>query len=117
MIIAVDRVDSRLQEATAFGANHTINTATLGSRALSDAVQSLTPGGPSIVIDTAGAPAVLEEALESMQQRGKLVLIGVPPLGYKLPLNVITHINVSLVDECVIQLISWGVNLRSLTHF
>ncbi|KAL2837525.1 chaperonin 10-like protein [Aspergillus pseudodeflectus] len=102
MIIAVDRVDSRLEEATALGANHTINTATLGSRALSDAVQSLTPGGPSIVIDTAGAPVVLEEALESMQQRGKLVLIGVPPLGYKLPLNVITHINKGhLIIGCI----------------
>ena len=46
------------------------------------------------MIETTGVPVLIEQGLQSLHPRGKIVLIGVPPLGYSLSVNVIEHINV-----------------------
>jgi threonine dehydrogenase-like Zn-dependent dehydrogenase len=46
------------------------------------------------VVDTTGAPILIEESLQCTEKRGKLVLIGVPPLGYEFKFDVVEHINV-----------------------
>ncbi|KAE8135285.1 hypothetical protein BDV38DRAFT_252936 [Aspergillus pseudotamarii] len=94
-IIVVDKVEARLEHAKRLGASHTINTGTLDSTGLKDAVCQFFPSGASIVIDTTGVPTLIEEGLQSTRKRGKLVLIGVAPLGYGLNVDVGQHVNVS----------------------
>ncbi|OJJ31360.1 hypothetical protein ASPWEDRAFT_45306 [Aspergillus wentii DTO 134E9] len=81
-IIAVDRVAERLQLAKELGATHIINTAEISISETLDKDPSIRP---SIAIDTTGVPALLEEALEALGKRGKLVIVGIPPFGYNLP--------------------------------
>ncbi|CAI7641867.1 unnamed protein product [Penicillium pancosmium] len=100
-IIVVDRIEHRLQTAKSLGATHTINTKSLETTALNEAVLAVVPGGVSIVIETTGVPALLEYSLKSLKNRGKLILIGVPPLGYELKVNVTEHIN------AIPQMIQW----------
>lgn len=95
-IIVVDKIKSRLRTARSLGATHTIHTNSLSPTALNEAVLAFVPGGVSIVIDTTGAPALLEESLKCLRKLGKLVLIGVPPLEYELKVNLTEHLNVSI---------------------
>ena len=60
------------------------------------AIRDMFPNGVDCVIDTPGAPVIIEDGLRALRQRGKLVLIGVPPMQYELSLNAIEHINVCL---------------------
>ncbi|KAF7621470.1 hypothetical protein AFLA_011771 [Aspergillus flavus NRRL3357] len=92
-IIVVDKVEARLEHAKRLGASHTINTGTPDNPNLKDAVRQLFPSGASVVIDTTGVPVLIEQSLQATQKRGKLVLIGVPPLGYELNVDVVQHIN------------------------
>ncbi|KAL2826292.1 chaperonin 10-like protein [Aspergillus cavernicola] len=92
-IIVVDRVEARLELASDLGATHTINSACPDFGTLTDAVFEISPGGVSAVIDTTGAPALIEEAFQCIEKRGKLILIGVPPLGYEFTVDVTGHIN------------------------
>ncbi|KAL3490169.1 chaperonin 10-like protein [Aspergillus germanicus] len=90
--IGIDRIASRLQLATDLGATHVIDTSPDGV-ILHKAILSLYPNGVSVVIDTTGSPAVIEDGLKALRQRGKLVLIGVPPMQYELGVSAITHMN------------------------
>ncbi|KAL4867809.1 hypothetical protein BDV12DRAFT_170621 [Aspergillus spectabilis] len=92
-IIVVDKVEARLQLARDLGATHTINTGSLGSATLKDAVWSIRPGGVSAVIDTTGVPSLLEESFHCTEKRGKFIFIGVPPYGYDFKFDVTEHIN------------------------
>ncbi|GAB1192898.1 hypothetical protein APSETT444_002097 [Aspergillus pseudonomiae] len=94
-IIAVDKVATRLEQAKTLGASHTINTGSLHGKALKDAVSDLSFSGVTVVIDTTGVPTVIEQGLQATRKRGKLVLVGVPPSGYTLNIDVVQHINVS----------------------
>lgn len=72
-------------------------------------ILSLFAGGANIVLDTTGARSLLEQALECTCKLGKLILIGVPATDLELGMNIIRHINVSLVRitfELFEQLIS-----------
>ncbi|KAJ5120857.1 uncharacterized protein N7515_010245 [Penicillium bovifimosum] len=92
-IIAVDRVQSRIDLAKTLGATHTINTSDADFSTLDLAVRDLLPGGVSIAIDTTGVPAVIEQSIQSTHARGKTVLIGVPPMDYMLNIHATTHIS------------------------
>ncbi|KAL5356583.1 chaperonin 10-like protein [Aspergillus floccosus] len=91
-IIAVDRLPDRLALAKSLGATHTIDTSQSGT-SITDSVRQIFPNGASIVIDTTGLPSIIEDGLQALKQRGKIVLIGVPPAGYKLSLNATEHMN------------------------
>lgn len=97
-IIAVDRIESRLQLAEELGATHTINTSDTSYSTLNDAVRSLIPTGTSIAIDTTGIPSIIEQGIQSTHARGKIVLIGVPPRDYTLGINAVEHIGVSCLS-------------------
>ncbi|KAF9894016.1 NAD/NADP dependent alcohol dehydrogenase [Aspergillus nanangensis] len=91
-IVGVDRLDDRLALAKELGATHTLNTA--GSDMdLAEAVRALVPAGASLVVDTTGVPKLLEGGLEALRQRGKLVMIGVPPPGFELSVKATEHMN------------------------
>lgn len=74
-IIAVDIIDSKLEAAKSFGANHTINSR------LSDAVQTiqqLTSGrGADFVFMTVGSAEALKQSFMMIGQRGVVVVVGV----------------------------------------
>ncbi|KAJ0425072.1 chaperonin 10-like protein [Aspergillus carlsbadensis] len=90
--IGIDRIASRLDLATTLGATHVINTSP-DSVILHKAILSLYPNGVSVVIDTTGSPAMIEDGLKALRQRGKLILIGVPPMQYELGISAIKHMN------------------------
>ncbi|KAJ5747748.1 Alcohol dehydrogenase superfamily zinc-type [Penicillium nucicola] len=100
-IIVVDRIEARLQLAKSLGASHTINTGASDYTTLREITMSLVSGGVSVVIDTTGAPSLIEDSLQCTRKLGKLILIGVPPRGYKLNIDVVEHIN------AIPQMIKW----------
>jgi Zn-dependent alcohol dehydrogenase len=61
---------------------------------LNQAVREIFPDGVAVTIDTTGVPAIMEACLEAARNQGKFVMVGVPPMGYKFPINAIDHINV-----------------------
>ncbi|KAL2817660.1 hypothetical protein BJX63DRAFT_429704 [Aspergillus granulosus] len=91
-IIGIDRIPSRLKLAKSLGATHVIDASPDGV-ILHKAILSLFPNGVSVVIDTTGSPPVIESGLKALRQRGKLVLIGVPPMQYELSVSAIQHMN------------------------
>jgi threonine dehydrogenase-like Zn-dependent dehydrogenase len=54
----------------------------------------MVPAGASIAIDTTGVPSIIEQSVQSTHARGKVVFIGIPPLGYTLNINLSEHLNV-----------------------
>lgn len=88
-IIGVDRVASRLALAREVGATHVIDGAALaaekGGRTLGEVVRELTEGvGPTITIDTSGAPALMDAGMQFTRNRGKYIQVGSPPFDYTL---------------------------------
>ncbi|KAF4964458.1 hypothetical protein FSARC_7644 [Fusarium sarcochroum] len=80
-IIAIDRIQSRLDLAKCFGATHTMNPSPLRD-GLATAVQSLTAGlGASVSVDATGNVNVIKQAIEVTRNLGKICMLGVPPLG------------------------------------
>ncbi|KAL3472175.1 chaperonin 10-like protein [Aspergillus californicus] len=105
-IVGVDRIPNRLQLAKELGATHIIDTS-LPGHSLHKAICELFPAGVSAVLDTTGSPQQIEDGVRSLRQRGKLVLIGVPPLPYELGVSAIEHMNMGrsvvgcLEGDCV----------------
>ncbi|KAL4816664.1 chaperonin 10-like protein [Aspergillus spinulosporus] len=91
-IVGVDRLPGRLELAKELGATHTVDTSPLGFN-LQKTLLEMFPGGAHYVIDTTGTPVLIEDGLRSLRQRGKIVLIGVPPMQYELGIGVVQHIN------------------------
>ncbi|MBL4908315.1 MAG: Zn-dependent alcohol dehydrogenase [Sneathiella sp.] len=78
-IIAVDLVDQKLDAAENFGASHRINGAT---EDVVSKVQEITLGkGAEYVFVAAGSPKAFEQGLELLSTSGTLVLVGMPPTG------------------------------------
>ena len=94
-IIGIDRIPSRIQLAKELGATHTIDTSPVGFN-VRKAICDIYPTGVDCVIDTTGTPAIIEDGLRALRKRGKLVLIGVPPMQYELSISAIQQINVCL---------------------
>jgi aryl-alcohol dehydrogenase len=86
MIIAVDRVGSRLELAREIGATHTIKAdadVDVPARIL-----ELTGGGAHAAIEATGSTAVLEQAVASTRARGHIVAVGAPPFGATAAIDV-----------------------------
>lgn len=92
-IIAVDKVESRLELAKSLGATHTINTSDIQDLAmeLPARIKELTEGkeGATCVLDTTGVMPIIAAALQSLATRGHLLLVGVPTFvgGPKLEID------------------------------
>ena len=76
-IIAVDRVDSRLDLARRLGATHAINTT--HATDLASAIRAVVPRGVDFVVDSAGVDALIQMAMASLAPRGTLALVATPP--------------------------------------
>jgi len=75
--VVSDPDDARLERARSFGADVTINPASVP---VVDAVKGELDGlGPSVIIDGAGVPALLEEACRVASPAGRIGLLGFSP--------------------------------------
>jgi alcohol dehydrogenase len=72
-IIAVDRIESKLELARQCGATHTINAATCDAVA---AVRDLTHGGVDTAFEVVGSEVVIAQAFASARRGGRAVVIG-----------------------------------------
>jgi S-(hydroxymethyl)glutathione dehydrogenase/alcohol dehydrogenase len=79
-VVAVDRVESKLEVASAVGATATIR-ATDDRAATLEAIRDATDGGPDFVFEAIGRPATVELAIEALPLDGTAVLVGLTPLG------------------------------------
>ena len=88
-IIGVDKVESRLKLAKEFGATHVIDGSKLPEgKSLGDAVKEYSDGiGPTITIDTTGAPPLIKAGVEFTRNRGKIVQVGSSPFDFKLEIE------------------------------
>ena len=77
-VIAIDRLDNRLQLATEFGATHTINIAEFATpQARIDRVCELTDArGADRVLELVGVPALLTEGVAMLNSLGTFIEIG-----------------------------------------
>jgi NDMA-dependent alcohol dehydrogenase len=83
-IIAIDRLDTKLEAAKTFGATHTINTA---EQHVAKAVKALTSGRRAdYAFVTVGSPEAAAQALTLIGPAGTVVIVGIPPEGATTPL-------------------------------
>jgi aryl-alcohol dehydrogenase len=71
-IIAVDKVDARLELARDLGATHVFNSSETD---LVAAIQAAGNGGAEFALDTTGQPAVIRTAVRALRQRGIAALV------------------------------------------
>lgn len=85
-VIAVDRVADRLRLALELGATHTVDA---GEEDLAAALAGLTGGrGADGVVETTGNAGVLRQGVDALAARGTLVIVGAPPFGTEVALDV-----------------------------
>jgi aryl-alcohol dehydrogenase len=85
-IVAVDKVAERLALAMELGATHTVNA---GEADLGQALAEITGGqGTDGIVETTGSVAVLRQGVDALAARGTLVVVGAPPFGTEVALDV-----------------------------
>ncbi|MEV3911878.1 MULTISPECIES: NAD(P)-dependent alcohol dehydrogenase [Streptomyces] len=85
-IVAVDRVGERLTLARELGATHTVNAA---EEDLAEALAALTGGqGADGIVETTGNVTVLRQGVDALGARGTVVVVGAPPFGTEVSLDV-----------------------------
>ncbi|WP_166902336.1 NAD(P)-dependent alcohol dehydrogenase [Mycobacterium sp. DL440] len=85
-IIVVDRVDSRLELARELGATVTVNA---GTDDVAAAVNDATKGrGADRALETTGNMTVLRQAVDLLAVSGVCVVVGAPPTGSEVALDV-----------------------------
>jgi len=89
-IIAIDLFDNRLELAKTLGATHLINSGKLDAEA--EIRKIIGPAGVDVAVDNTGNTKVIELAYRLTSNRGRTVLVGVPPKDstasiYTLPLH------------------------------
>jgi S-(hydroxymethyl)glutathione dehydrogenase/alcohol dehydrogenase len=78
-IIAVDRYDSRLEQAKQFGATHIVNASEVDAV---EAIRELTDGrGVDYAFEAVGLAAVVRQAFDCLAKRGVAMIVGIPPMG------------------------------------
>ncbi|KAK1068480.1 hypothetical protein LTR74_005559 [Friedmanniomyces endolithicus] len=90
-IIGVDRIESRLKLATQLGATHTIDGSKLGDKTLVEAIREVADGiGPTIAIDTTGAPPLIKAGIEAIRNKGRYIQVGSAPFDFQCEFNMFT---------------------------
>jgi NDMA-dependent alcohol dehydrogenase len=78
MIVAVDRVDSKLEMARLFGATHTVNSAADDS--IVKTLKKLTGGGADYAFECVGRGDLVAQAYGALRKGGTAVVVGVAGL-------------------------------------
>jgi aryl-alcohol dehydrogenase len=85
-VVAVDRVPERLALAAELGATYTVNAATDNVDAR---ISEITGGrGVDHAVETTGDPTVLRTAVDALGIRGTCAVVGEPPAGTEVTLDV-----------------------------
>ncbi|WP_330262592.1 NAD(P)-dependent alcohol dehydrogenase [Streptomyces griseorubiginosus] len=85
-VVAVDRVGERLELAKELGATHTVNAA---EEDLGEALAGITGGqGADGIVETTGNVGVLRQGVDALAARGTVVVVGAPPFGTEVSLDV-----------------------------
>ncbi|SDL32519.1 aryl-alcohol dehydrogenase [Nocardioides sp. YR527] len=85
-IVAIDRHQSRLDQALELGATHTINTTDLD---LVEELKRITDGaGVDAILDTTALPKLLASAVDALAIRGTLALVGAAAPGTEAPFEI-----------------------------
>jgi aryl-alcohol dehydrogenase len=85
-IVAVDRVGERLTLARELGATHTVTAA---EEDLGEALAAITGGqGADGIVETTGNVNVLRQGVDALGARGTVVVVGAPPFGTEVSLDV-----------------------------
>ncbi|MBV1935854.1 NAD(P)-dependent alcohol dehydrogenase [Streptomyces sp. NPDC060006] len=85
-VIAVDKVAERLALAKELGATHTVNA---NEADIVEAVGLITGGaGADGVVETTGSVMVLRKGVDALAARGTAVIVGAPPFGSEVALDV-----------------------------
>jgi S-(hydroxymethyl)glutathione dehydrogenase/alcohol dehydrogenase len=78
-IIAIDVADDKLAAAARLGATHTVNSREVDA---ATAVRELTDGrGVDVAFEALGHPATFEQAVSLLADGGRMVAIGIAPVG------------------------------------
>ncbi|NQV93645.1 MAG: Zn-dependent alcohol dehydrogenase [Sphingomonadales bacterium] len=84
-VIAVDRFDSRLEQARLFGATHTVNAS--DSDAV-EAIRHLTGGrGVDYAFEAVGLPSIVQQAFNCLAKRGVAMVVGIPPTASEVTVS------------------------------
>ena len=85
-IIAVDLLDTKLKLAREFGATHTVNASKEDPEG---GIRGLTEGrGVDYAFEVIGSPKVIAQAFASLRRAGKAIIVGAPPFGSEVALDV-----------------------------
>jgi Zn-dependent alcohol dehydrogenase len=86
-IVAVDRVESKLESASALGATGTV-LSTDDDRATRAAIREAAGGKPQFALECIGVPSVIELAIDVVGPGGTAVVVGIPPLYQRASFDV-----------------------------
>jgi aryl-alcohol dehydrogenase len=84
-IVGVDLRASRLELALELGATHVVDASQMDD--LVGEVTRLTGGGAHYAVETTGSPAVLRQAVDALRVGGSCAVIGAPPMGTDVALD------------------------------
>ena len=88
MIIAVDRVPSRLSLARELGATDSIDASQVGAGDLAEELQRLTGGrGVDLALDTTADAAVVRSVVGALAVGGTMALVGAPAFGSEVSVD------------------------------
>jgi len=85
-IIAIDLMPGRLETAKELGATHTLNPE---DGDVVEAIKEITAGGVNYSLEATAIPAVFRQAVECLALRGVCGLIGLPPAGTEVTLDMV----------------------------
>jgi aryl-alcohol dehydrogenase len=86
-IIGIDLNAARLELARELGATHAVDA---GERDAGEEVRRITGFGVDFSVETTGVPAVLRQAVDCLAPRGTCGVIGAPPMGTEVSLDMNT---------------------------
>lgn len=70
------------------GATDIIDGSKLGDKSLVEAIKEATDGlGPTICIDTSGAPALMQAGVDAIRNKGRYIQVGSAPFDFDMKFN------------------------------
>jgi aryl-alcohol dehydrogenase len=87
VIIAVDRVASRLELARELGATHVIDAT--ATESLPDAIRAIVPLGVELSVDTTAVTAVARDAVSALAPLGTCAILGLGRIGTDLEVDML----------------------------
>lgn len=85
-IVAVDLMESRLEKALELGATHAIDPTSVDDTV--DAIHGHLGGGADYSVETTANTTVLRQAVDCLRQNADCAVVGAPPLGTEVELDV-----------------------------